>query len=147
MKPKVRARDNLVAEDAGAHLEGEALAADERRREIDLDVEMEAGVRASSPQQSPSSTRIGFRTLMNLRGADSSRMPTSSIASTKAAELPSMIGTSLLSISMIAVVDSEAAKGGEQMLDGADRDAGVVADDRAEREVLDVARRRPEFRR
>ena len=55
---------------------------------------------AISPQQSPSSTRIGFRTLMNLRGMPSSRMPASSIASTKAAALPSMIGTSLLSISM-----------------------------------------------
>ena len=55
-------------------------------------------------------------------------MPTSSIASTNGAALPSMIGTSLLSISMIAVVDRKAAEGGEQMLDRADGDAGVVAD-------------------
>jgi hypothetical protein len=36
---------------------------------------------------------------MNLRGCDSSRTPTSSIASTNAAALPSMIGTSRASIS------------------------------------------------
>ena len=37
-----------------------------------------------------------------------------------------------------AVIDSETAEGGEKMFDRADRDAVVIADHRAEREVLDV---------
>ena len=39
---------------------------------------------------------------------------------------------------MIAVVDAQAAQGRQQMLDRADRDAGVVAEHGAERQVLDV---------
>ena len=68
----------------------------------------------------------------------SSLRPTSSIASTKAAELPSMIGTSLLSISIRQLSTRETAQGGEKMLDRPDRDAVLVADHSAERQVLDV---------
>ena len=60
------------------------------------------------------------------------------MASTKAAELPSMIGTSLAVDLDVAVIDAEAAQRGQKMLDGADRDAGVVAEHGAQREILDV---------
>ena len=47
----------------------------------------------------------------------------------------------------VAVVDAEAAQRGQQMLDGADRDAAFVAEHGAQRQVLDVVGRRPGFRR
>ena len=89
-----------MAEHAGAHLEGKALAADERGREVDLDVEVEAGVgrdlapavavlHADRLQHLDELARGGELADAGLvDGVDESR------------RLPSMIGTSLLSISM-----------------------------------------------
>ena len=47
----------------------------------------------------------------------------------------------------VAVVDAQAAQRRQQVLDGADGDARVVTQHGAQREVLDVARRGPEFPR
>ena len=139
MKPNVRARRDLVAELAGIHLQRQALAADQRRREVDLDIEMEARVRR---QLAPAVAVLDADRLENLdelarlrQLANADLVDRLDEGSGAAVHDRHFAGVDL----DVAVVDAQAAQGGQQMLDRADGDAGVVAEHGAQREVLDVA--------
>ena len=74
-------------------------------------------------------------------------MPAWSIASTKAAALPSRIGTSEPSISIDDIVDAEAEQRGHQMLDGGDMARRRIAEHGAEIGRADLRDKRPDLAR
>src|SRR5690606_33183455 len=126
----------LVAKHTRIDIEGQALLPDERRIEVDLDVEMKPGMRR---QLAPGRAFLDtnrlehFDVLARLRQLTDAGLIDRFHERRRAA----VHDRHFLAVDLdVAVVDRQSTERCEQMLDRPDSDARVVAYDGAEREIL-----------